>query len=100
MRLKYNADTKLFFLIGDPMSHSCTALVNNTMFERTGQNAVCIPATVPKGKLPEFIEAAKLLGVSGFYLTMPHKEDIIRYLDECDAMSAKFKSVNHVKIVE
>jgi len=98
MRVKYNPDTKLYFLIGDPMSHSCTALVNNTMFERAGQNAVCIPATVPKGKLPEFIAAAKLLGVAGFYLTMPHKEDIIRYLDECDPMSAKFKSVNHVKI--
>lgn len=100
MRVKYNPDTKLYFLIGNPMSHSCSALVNNTMFERVGQNAVCIPATVPKGKLPEFIEAAKLLGVAGFYLTMPHKEDVIAYLDECDAMSAKFRSVNHVKITE
>ena len=100
MRVKYNPDTKLYFLIGDPMSHSCTALVNNTMFERAGQNAVCIPATVPKGKLPEFIRAAKLLGVAGFYLTMPHKEDVIPYLDECDAMSRRFKSVNHVKIVD
>lgn len=100
MRVKYNPDTKLYFLIGDPMSHSCTALVNNTMFERAGQNAVCIPVTVPKGKLPEFIKAAKLLGVAGFYLTMPHKEDIISHLDECDAMSEKFRSVNHVKIVD
>lgn len=100
MRVKYNPDTKLYFLIGDPMSHSCSALVNNTMFERLGQNAVCIPVTVPKGKLPEFIEAAKLLGVAGFYLTMPHKEDVIAFLDECDAMSAKFRSVNHVKITD
>ena len=98
MRIKFNPDRKLYFLIGDPMEHSCTALVNNRMFELVNQNAVCIPVTIKKGQLPEFIRAAKLLRAAGIYLTMPHKGDIIPYLDECDESSKIFRSVNHVKI--
>ena len=100
MRLKFNVDTKLYFLIGDPMAHSCTGFVNNGMFEYLRENAVLVPITLPKGKLAEFVAAAKLLGAKGFYLTMPHKEDIVEYLDECDDLSRAFHSVNHVKILD
>ena len=100
MRVKFNLDTKLYFLIGDPMEHSCTALVNNRMFELVNENALCVPVTVKKGQLAEFIRAAKLLHAAGIYLTMPHKGDIIPFLDECEESARVFHSVNHVKIVD
>ena len=98
MRLKFNADTKLYFLIGDPMEHSCTGFVNNGMFEAVRENAVLIPRTVKKEHLSEFLAAAKLMGANGIYLTMPHKSDIIEHLDECDEMSRAFHSANHIRI--
>ncbi len=100
MRVKYNIDTKVYFLVGYPLDHSCTSYVNNRMFEIAGQNAVLLPAEVPKGHLPEFLDTCRLLNCGGFYLTTPHKEDIIEYLDEVDPLSAKLRSVNHVKIVD
>lgn len=98
MRIKYNVDTRIVFQIGDPMDRSCSPYMFNALYEYANLNAICVPATIPKGGLPEFIAAARTLGSIGFGLTMPHKSDIIPLLDECDDASRLFKSVNTVKI--
>lgn len=98
MRVKYDDDTKLLVQIGDPLDHACAATLHNTMYELANLNAVCTLVNVKKGNLPQFIEAAKTMGLYGFYITMPHKSDIIPFLDECDEASRVFQCVNHVKI--
>jgi shikimate dehydrogenase len=98
MRLKFNADTQLVFQIGDPIEHACAGFLHNAMYDLANVNAVCTLVRLEKGKLPEFIESAKLLGINGFDITTPHKTDIIQYLDECDEASRVFNCVNHVKI--
>ena len=100
MRVKYNIDTTLVCQIGDPLDHSCAAFVHNAMYRVANLNAVCVTVKVKKGDLPKFIEAAKLLNMNGFDITMPHKTDIIEYLDVCDESSRAFKCVNHVKFVD
>lgn len=99
MRVKYNTDTQLFFQIGDPLDQGCAAYLHNAMYEFANLNAVCMPAVVKKGELGKFIEAAKTLDAKGFDITMPHKTDILDYLDECDPASEAFRCVNHVNIV-
>lgn len=98
MRLKFNVNSKKFYMIGDPMDHSCVTPVLNAAYEYLNLDAVCTLAEIPKGSLPQFIEAAKLLGVSGFHVTMPHKQDIAALVDECDEQSRLFQSVNAVRI--
>lgn len=98
MRVKFDDDTKLIFQIGDPTDHVCAAALHNTMYEIANLNAVCTLVKVKKGELPQFIEAAKTVGAYGFYITMPHKSDIIPLLDECDEASRVFHCVNNVKI--
>ena len=100
MRIKYNIDTILVCQIGDPMGHSCAAFVHNKMYEVANLNAVCLTVEVKKGGLPKFIEAARTLNMNGFDITMPHKSDIIQYLDVCEESARVFKSVNHVKFVD
>lgn len=100
MRVKYNVDTQLIFQIGDPVDHSTAPFLHNSMYDLANINAVCVPAFVPRGGLPEFIQAVKTIGASGFDITMPHKSDIIPLLDECDEASRIFNCVNHVKICD
>ena len=100
MRVKYNIDTTLVCQIGDPLDHSCAAFVHNAMYEIANLNAVCLTVKVKKGELPKFIEAARTLNMNGFDITMPHKGDVIQYLDVCDESSRAFKCVNHVKFVD
>lgn len=98
MRVKYNIDTKLVYQIGYPMHQGCASILHNAMFDYANVNAVCLALEVPKGGLGPFIEAAKTMGIEGFDITMPHKTDIIPFLDECDEASRAFRCVNHVKI--
>ena len=100
MRLKYNADTQIIFQIGDPIDKVCATYLHNALYDFANINAVCLSVRVKKGELGEFVRAAKTLNISGFDITMPHKTDIIPYLDECDPASEKFKCVNHVKITD
>ena len=100
MRVKYNLDTTLVCQIGDPLDHSCAAFVHNAMYDIANLNAVCLTVEVKKGGLPKFIEAARTLNMNGFDITMPHKTDIIQYLDVCEESSRAFKCVNHVKFVD
>jgi shikimate dehydrogenase len=100
VRVKFNVDTQIIYQIGDPMDRGCAAFMMNGLFEYVNMNLLCIPATVKKGSLPEFVVAAKTTGMIGFGLTMPHKSDIIPLLDECDESSRLFQSVNTVKIVD
>lgn len=98
MRVKFDSDMKLFAQIGDPLEHSCTSYIHNTMYALGNVNAVNFNVVVKRGELPQFIQAAKVMHLSGFGITMPHKSDIIPLLDECDEFSRIFNSVNHVKI--
>jgi len=70
------------------------------MYRLANLNAVSLAVEIKKGELPKFIEAAKTLNIKGFCITMPHKTDIIQYLDVCDESSRVLKCVNHVKIVD
>lgn len=99
MRVKHDVNTKYSCQIGYPLDYSCAAYVHNAMYAAANLNAVCLSVEVEKGKLPEFIAANKAMGMTGFDLTMPHKSDIIQYLDECEESSRVFRCVNHVKWV-
>ncbi len=85
-------------VIGDPISHSLSPLVHGSALE-----ALKIPyhyekVQVKKGEIEEFLVYARKEGIDGFNLTMPHKTDIIEYLDWIDKEAELFGSVNTVKV--
>ncbi len=96
--LRADSDTQLIFQIGDPLDFSCGAAVHNAIFDFANLNAVCLSLVVKKGELGPFCKAVKTLGICGFDVTMPHKSDIIEFLDECDELSRAFNCVNHVDL--
>lgn len=98
MNVKFDSDMKIFAQIGDPLEHSCTSYIHNSMFALGNVNAINFNVCIKRGDLHRFVEAAKVMNLSGFGITMPHKTDIIPFLDECDEFSRIFHSVNHVKI--
>jgi 3-dehydroquinate dehydratase / shikimate dehydrogenase len=67
-------DTQVFGLVGDPVGHSFGPLLHNHMYQRLGVNALYLPFRVPRGMLPQAIEAYGHIPVSGYSVTIPHKE--------------------------
>ena len=98
MQIEYHNGTRLMCVIGDPIGHSLSPLLHNTMLRELGEDALYLAVPVPAGTVGAFVAAAKTVGIQGFNLTMPHKEDIIPYLSEMTPEAKRCASVNSVRI--
>jgi 3-dehydroquinate dehydratase/shikimate dehydrogenase len=91
-----NRQTRVFGVIGDPIAHSLSPLLHNTAFIARRINAVYLPFLVKD--LRDFLNAAPDFALRGFSVTLPHKQNILRHLDDCDALSAEIGAVNTVVV--
>ena len=101
MKNLYRADkldkhTRVYGVIGNPVSHSLSPLLHNTGFIAKRMNDVYLPFLV-RG-LRDFLAAIKPLGIRGFSVTVPWKEKILRHLDDCDPLAAAIGAVNTVVV--
>src|SRR6185369_6264846 len=83
-------------VIGDPIGHSLSPLLHNTAFHAGKFDAVFVPFLVRN--LREFLRAMKAFAVAGLSVTIPHKETILRLLDDCDPLAARIGAVNTVVV--
>jgi 3-dehydroquinate dehydratase/shikimate dehydrogenase len=88
--------TRVYGVIGDPIGHSLSPLLHNTAFHACKLDAVFVPFLVRN--LREFLAARKRFGVAGLSVTIPHKESILRALDDCDPLAARIGAVNTVVV--
>jgi 3-dehydroquinate dehydratase/shikimate dehydrogenase len=88
--------TRVYGVIGDPISHSLSPLLHNTGFAWLKMDAVYLPFLVHH--LKDFLKAAPELGIRGFSVTIPHKQAILKHLDECDPLAADIGAVNTVVV--
>lgn len=87
---------KWFAVIGDPIQHSKSPYMHSLWYEQLSIDAAYVPIHVERDCLEQAIASLKLLGASGFNVTIPHKESIIPFLDELDPMAQKMGAVNTV----
>ncbi|MGB7024842.1 MAG: shikimate dehydrogenase [Candidatus Acidiferrales bacterium] len=93
---KLDGQTRVYGVIGDPIEHSLSPALHNTGFAARRVNAVYLPFLVRN--LGDFLAAIEPLGLQGFSITIPHKERILRHLDDCDALAAQIGAVNTVVV--
>ncbi|RKD34595.1 shikimate dehydrogenase [Thermohalobacter berrensis] len=94
-----NSDTKLYCLIGHPISKSLSPYIHNFSFNKNNINAKYLAFEVDKYKLKDCISGIKALDIKGFNVTIPHKVDIINYLDDISEEAKLIGAVNTVKNV-
>lgn len=98
-----NKDTRVFGVIGDPVSSSLSPYMHNPAFSASNENAVFMHLQVTD--LDQFLrrmvkaETSEVdLNFAGFSVTMPHKQAVMKYLDEIDPVAQKIGAVNTVKV--
>lgn len=91
--------TKLYAVIGDPISHSLSPVFQNHFIKLRNINAVYIPLRITANNLKNSLELLKN-NFAGFNVTIPHKENIMQYLDKIDSLAVEYGAVNTVKIVD
>ncbi|MDR2401264.1 MAG: shikimate dehydrogenase [Deferribacteraceae bacterium] len=83
-------------LLAYPAKHSLSPLIHNTAFEKTALPFFYTAFDVPPNSLQNAILGVRALGIKGAGVSMPHKQNIIRYLDEISDTSELTGAVNTV----
>lgn len=96
MRGKMNIDgyTRTCGLIGNPVEHTMSPAIHNTLAEAMGENLVYVPFHVPEGSVREAVEGALALNLLGCNVTVPYKSAVLPYLKEIDPLAEKIGAVN------
>ncbi len=99
--------TKVYGVVGSPVGHSMSPAVHNAAFDATGHDGVYLPLLVNPGYesfkafMASFL-AFDGLHLSGLSVTIPHKENALRYLKERGAevapLAERIGAVNTIAI--
>jgi 3-dehydroquinate dehydratase / shikimate dehydrogenase len=100
------AETELFGVIACPVGHSMSPAIHNAGFDAAKMNRLYLPLLVDGGKdgFDEFVHnvLSRQLGFKGFSITIPHKENALRFIKvrggRIDPVSEKTGVVNTVII--
>lgn len=76
MLVKLTNQSAKLGVIGSPVAHSLSPVIHNYMINKLSLNYIYLPFDVERGNAKQFLNAASLMGVTGFNVTMPHKQDI------------------------
>jgi len=87
---------KKLCVIGDPVLHSKSPLIQNTMIQALGLDYEYLCQPVKREELPAWLERVRAEGWAGFNATMPHKEALVPYMDELDKDAKLYGAVNTV----
>ena len=88
--------TSTYAVIGDPIDHSLSPNIHNAAFRSLNLDCTYIAYRIPKGELIAGVEALKTIKIAGFNVTIPHKIEMIKYLDVLDENCNLIGAVNTV----
>ncbi len=92
--MEINGRTRTCGLIGNPVEHTLSPVIHNTLAQRFGHNLVYVPFPVEPGRLGEAVAGASALKLLGLNVTVPYKGEVIPFLREVDALAAAIGAVN------
>jgi len=88
--------SKTFAVIGDPIDHSLSPNIHSAAFRELNLESSYIAYRIPRGELKEGIESLKKIKIDGFNVTIPHKIEMMKYLDKMDESCSIIGAVNTV----
>ncbi len=95
--MNINSDTKTICLLGHPIKHSFSPTIHNYLFEKYFENNIYVCFDIKEDKLKDCIYGIKALDIKGCNVTIPHKVNIIKYLDSIDDNAKLIGAVNTIK---
>lgn len=86
--------TRVYGVVGDPISHSLSPAIMNAAFRRENVNAVYL--ALHAKTLKDLLACVKEIPIHGISVTMPYKEAILPFLDNTDSHTTKVGACNTV----
>lgn len=92
--MKLDGYTRTCGLFGNPVEHTMSPAIHNTLAREMGLNLVYVPFRVPEGQMRQAVEGAFALNLLGCNVTIPYKSEVIPFLKEIDPLAERIGSVN------
>ncbi len=96
MKDSFHINTKIIGLIGHPIKHTYSPFIHNIAIELKKLDYIYLPFDVPAASLRNAVKGMNALGIKGYNVTIPHKENIIQYLNNVSEEASIIGSVNTV----
>ncbi|MFQ7174067.1 MAG: shikimate dehydrogenase family protein [Thomasclavelia ramosa] len=89
---------QVYMLLSLVLHHSKSPAMHNTAFEQLGLDSVYLAFDIKSEELKDTIAGFKAMKVRGANVSMPHKQNIIPYLDEISTASRLCNAVNTITL--
>ncbi|MGR6545012.1 shikimate dehydrogenase [Paenibacillus tundrae] len=86
----------LLGVMGDPIAHSKSPAMHNAALKAAEVNGIYMPLHVHPEQLQAAVRGIVALGYRGVNVTIPHKEQVMSYLDEIDESARLIGAVNTI----
>lgn len=90
------ADTTLLGIFGWPVRHSRSPAMHHAAAQALGLNVAYLPFPVDPARLGDAVRGVRALGLRGVNVTLPHKEQVIAFLDEVHPDARAIGAVNTI----
>ena len=88
-----SADTKVYGIIGNPVSHSLSPILQNTLAKEMNID-ISYSAFHVTENIKEAIKGAFALDIKGFNVTIPYKKDMLDIVTDIDDRAKKIGAIN------
>ena len=95
---RLSPSTKVFGLMGNPITQSPSHKTHNAYFREHGIDAVYVKMCVEERELSHFFHFVKRLDFKGLSVTIPYKERIFDFIDHFEEKAAEIGAVNTLTI--
>ena len=89
-----------FGLIGKTLAHSISDVLHQEIMKEAGIKGSYGMFEVQPENLEKVIASMRVLNLAGLNVTIPYKQDIMRYLDEIDQKAIEIGAVNTITLKE
>lgn len=86
--------TRTLGLIGNPVEHTMSPTIHNTLAQDLGHDLVYVPFHVETGRIADAVKGAFALNLKGLNVTVPYKSDVIESLVDIDDLAKNIGAVN------
>jgi shikimate dehydrogenase len=94
--LRIDGKTEIVGIVGYGIEYTMSPAIHNAAFSSLGMNWAYIPLRVLPQELEEAMRGLRASGFKGFNVTVPHKVEATRYLDELREPAGLLEAVNTV----
>lgn len=92
--MEINGYTRTCGLIGNPVEHTMSPLIHNTLAQKLSHNFIYVPFHVERGQALDAVKGACALNILGLNVTVPYKSEVMAGISQIDELAGKIGAVN------